>query len=42
MLAIGSAIEVIGFGSIAWLPKLPLALFLILAFVRTRSARVDA
>jgi hypothetical protein len=38
MLAIGTAIEAVGFGAVAWLSKLPLAALLGLALWRSRRA----
>lgn len=39
MLVLGVAIEALGFGVVAWLPKLPLALLLLLALFRLRPSR---
>ncbi len=38
MVAIGIAIESVGFGDASWLPKLPLIALLALAFLRSRRA----
>jgi hypothetical protein len=39
MFATGVALELVRFGDLAWRPKLPLALLLVLAFVRGARAR---